>query len=116
MTTYLLAYRAPADYTPGRDTFHTWARWYQQLGAHLKDRGNPVFAAQTVATEPGATTMLGGYSLLRAASLDAAAHLARGCPILTVGGCVEVGELTNIDDEYDHWVADHPTSEAGCQP
>lgn len=108
MTTYLLACRVSADYTPGPDTFHAWARWYQQLGAHLKDRGNPDFAAEVVGTEPGATTMFGGYSLLRATSLDAAAHLARGCPILTSGGSVKVGELTNIEDEYDQWLADHP--------
>jgi hypothetical protein len=35
---------------------------------------------------------LTGYILLTADSLDSAAELAKGCPILQAGGKVEVGE------------------------
>jgi hypothetical protein len=48
--------------------------------------------------------------LIRATSLDAAVDLARGCPILRHGGTVEVGELTNHDDQFDAWLDRQVTS------
>ena len=39
-----------------------------------------------------ATAGLSGYSVLQADSLDAAAVLAKGCPVLEIGGTVEVYE------------------------
>lgn len=41
---------------------------------------------------------IGGYTIIRAASLDEAAELAKDCPILSTGGTVEVRpimEMTN---------------------
>jgi len=49
-------------------------------------------------------TTLGGYSLIRAASLDAAVALAKGCPMLGDGGAVEICELTSHDDRFDKWL------------
>jgi hypothetical protein len=106
MSTYLLAFRAPHQYAPATDTFDTWAAWQLTLGARLKDRGNVAFAAAAVGATAADTT-LGGYSLIRAISLDAAVDLARGCPILSRGGAVEVGELTNHDDPFDQWLTQH---------
>jgi hypothetical protein len=40
----------------------------------------------------------------RAGNLDAAAVLARGCPLLTQGGAVEICELANHDDRFDTWL------------
>lgn len=107
MTTYLLAFRAPADYHPSAETAAAWSAWHQSLGASLKDRGNPIFRAQTLGAEPG-ETVLGGYSLVRAANMDAAVALAKGCPGLDAGMSVEVGEVTNRDDAFDAWLAEHP--------
>jgi len=104
MSTYLSTFRAPADYAPSPGTFDAWAEWQLKLGARLKDRGNVAFAAATVGASAAGTT-LGGYSLIRATSLDAAVDLAHGCPILSHGGTVEVGELTNQDDLLDQWLA-----------
>jgi hypothetical protein len=64
------------------------------------------FAAAALGASVADTT-LGGYSLIRATSLDTAVDLARGCPILSHGGTVEVGELTNHDDLFDQWLAQH---------
>jgi hypothetical protein len=36
---------------------------------------------------------LTGYSILAADSLDAAAALAKGCPLLAAGGSIEVYEV-----------------------
>src|SRR5262249_43146517 len=41
---------------------------------------------------------IGGYILVRAKSIDEAAELAKGCPILAVGGNVEVRPVVAMDD------------------
>ncbi|HEY8936239.1 MAG TPA: YciI family protein [Cyclobacteriaceae bacterium] len=38
--------------------------------------------------------LIGGYSIVKANSLEEATELAKGCPILTVGGNVEVREIS----------------------
>ena len=85
MSAYLFTFRAPDDYAPSADTFSTWAGWQVKLGARLKDRGSVALAAAALGTSTADTT-LGGYSLIRATSLDAAVDLARGCPILSAAG------------------------------
>ncbi len=40
---------------------------------------------------------IGGYSIIRAGSLDEAAEIAKGCPILMGGGNVEVRTIVPMD-------------------
>ena len=103
MSTYLFTFRPPPGYAPSADSFGAWASWQIELGARLKDRGNPGFAAASLGASAADTT-LGGYSLIRAGSLDAAVALARGCPMLTHGGAVELCELTSHDERFDQWL------------
>jgi hypothetical protein len=103
MSTYLFTFRAPLRYAPSADTFDAWSTWQLELGARLKDRGNPAFAAAALGANAADTT-LGGYSLIRAGSLDAAVALARGCPLLNHGGAVEIGELDSHDERFDDWL------------
>jgi len=37
--------------------------------------------------------LIGGYTLVRAESLDEAAEMAKNCPILEMGGNVEIREI-----------------------
>ena len=104
MSTYLFTFRAPDGYAPTPDTFSRWASWQVELGARLKDRGNVAFTASTVG-DCGPSTRLGGYSLIRATSLDEAVALAQDCPILPDRGGVEVGELASHDDLFDEWLS-----------
>jgi hypothetical protein len=103
VSAYLFTFRALADYAPSVGTFDAWATWQRKLGARLKDRGNPGFAATALGASVADTT-LGGYSLIRAGNLDAAAALARGCPLLSQGGAVEICELASHDDSFDNWL------------
>jgi hypothetical protein len=103
MSTYLFTFRPPAGYEPSADSFGAWASWQIELGARLKDRGNPGFAAASLGASAAGTT-LGGYSLIRAGRLDAAVALARGCPMLTAGGAVEICELASHDERFDQWL------------
>jgi hypothetical protein len=108
MPTYTLIYRAPANYHPGSaDTMKVWNAWFEDLGAHVIDVGNPIFRRSTLG-DCAAGTELGGYSLINAADLEAATSLAQGCPFLQVGGGVEVGELTLLNpDSIATTIEDH---------
>jgi hypothetical protein len=77
-----------------------WVAWIKELGAngHIKDLGHPlegsgkVVRGQTVNDGPYAEAkdVVGGYMLIEARDLTHAAEISRGCPILEVGGSVEV--------------------------
>jgi len=78
-----------------------WMDWVGSIGAQnkLTDRGNRlsgegrVLRPDNVITDGPYTEikeLLGGYTIVKAESLDEAAELAKGCPILSVGGNVEV--------------------------
>ena len=72
-----------------------WGAWFGTLGDAVADIGNPFGASATVksgGSSSGGTSQLGGYSVVEAASLDAAAAKADGCPVLQSGGTVEVYE------------------------
>ncbi len=93
MSNYLFVYRAPKDYEGDEDTARAWQSWFEALGSNLLDRGNPAFERRTIGS-CSVETVLGGYSMVAAESLDRAVALAHGCPMLAHGGGVEVGELT----------------------
>ncbi|MBJ7457394.1 MAG: hypothetical protein JHC74_15180, partial [Thermoleophilia bacterium] len=76
-----------------------WGSWLGGLGAAALDPGNPFGASSTVSAggvAGGAGSGLGGYSIVAADSLAAAAEMAAGCPVLAGGGTVEVYEVMEI--------------------
>jgi len=43
MAKYVISYRAPRDYVPGReDDMAAWAAWFKNIGNNLVDFGSPV--------------------------------------------------------------------------
>jgi YCII-related domain len=77
------------------ESMKVWTSWFGSLGDSVVDMGNPFAASSTVATSgtsDGATSELGGYSIINAESLAEAARKADGCPVLQSGGSVEVYE------------------------
>jgi hypothetical protein len=82
-----------------------WMDWIGGIAAQNKlvDRGNRLDGAGKVVRPNNVITdgpyseikeLIGGYTLVKANSLDEAAALAKGCPILTLGGNVEVREIS----------------------
>jgi hypothetical protein len=79
-----------------------WVAWFRELGTagHLKDPGRPLEEAGKVVSgehkmiKDGpyaeAKDVVGGYIVVEASDLAQATELSRGCPILAVGGSVEV--------------------------
>lgn len=97
MATYALLYRMPAAAKPGdAATRAVWNAWFDGMGDHLLDRGNPIFQSQALGN-CGTGTTPGGYSLVLADDLDMAVRLAKGCPALAAGAGVEVGGLTELN-------------------
>lgn len=78
-----------------------WGAWFGELGDALVDGGNPIAQAQTVASDGsvsdgGGANPLTGYSLVNAADMAGAVELAKGCPVLSAGGSVEVAEAIEM--------------------
>ncbi len=104
MTKFLLVYHggyAPTSKEEGEKVMAAWGAWIGGLGGALTDAGNPTGPAKTVA--PGGKTSDGGgadptrgYSVLEAASLDAAVAAVKNCPQLAAGGTVEVAEIVPV--------------------
>ena len=110
MNEYVLLYRNSTEArretmgTPeqAQQTMQKWRAWFKQmtdkghlknLGQPLEDGGKVVSGTRKTITDGPFTEMkdvIGGYSLIEAKDLEQAAQIASGCPILEVGGSVEV--------------------------
>jgi len=85
-----------------------WMAWFKELGAagHLKDPGHPlegrgkvVRGSQKLVTDgpyAEAKDVVGGYIIVEARDLAHAAELSKGCPILGVGGSVEIRPVQTL--------------------
>jgi hypothetical protein len=98
MGKYVFAYTggAMAETPEAQDAaMQKWGAWFGTIGDAIVDGGNP-FGGSTAVKSGGATgstkTGLSGYSIIEADSLELAAKLADGCPVLESGGTVEVYE------------------------
>ncbi|HEV3231625.1 MAG TPA: YciI family protein [Candidatus Dormibacteraeota bacterium] len=79
-------------------TMQKWGAWFGGLGGALADGGLP-FSGAVKTVGPSGSVSDGpigeratGYSILEADSVDAAAELAKGCPVLASGGSIAVYE------------------------
>ena len=94
MTTFLFSYRSPVGYQPRPDTRNDWTAFFEGMGSNLVDPGNPVFKSTTLGASENVASRLGGYSIVTANNLREAVAIAKGCPLLSQGGEVEVGVIT----------------------
>ncbi|MBO0754881.1 MAG: hypothetical protein J2P54_03400 [Bradyrhizobiaceae bacterium] len=86
-----------------------WVAWFKELGAkgHIKDPGHPLEGTgkvvkgkqKTINDGPYAEAkdVVGGYMLIEAEDLPHAVELSKGCPILEVGGSVEVRPVQKLN-------------------
>jgi len=97
MTTFLFTYRAPGNYVRGTaEGVAAWTAWFDSMGAAVVNIGNPVAESATVGDCGNSVLPLDGYSLVTADDLDAALTMAKGCPLVSRGGGVEVGSLLDL--------------------
>lgn len=107
---YLFIYRQPAAadaYQPSptelQQMLAQWSAWKEKFNREIIELGDGLKPAGKVVRAGGATTdgpfveakeVLGGYSIVQAASLERAVEISRDCPVLMMpGASVEVREL-----------------------
>ena len=92
--------KAPSDPAEQERVMAAWGAWMGGLGSALVDGGAPVGMSRTVSpsgvADDGGANPVSGYSMVEAADQDAAAEMAKGCPILADGGSVEVAEILSM--------------------
>lgn len=85
-----------------------WGEWFQKLGSAIIDGGDGLLPNGKRVASNGAITdgpfieakeLVGGYSIVEADSIDKASQFAKGCPILTHGGNVEVRQLAGYNEQ-----------------
>jgi hypothetical protein len=104
MAKYLFAYHggSMADTEEERNAqMAKWGQWFQELGAAVVEPGAPVKSSRTVSnggsvSDGGGANPVNGYTVIEADSFDAATDRAKGCPILSTGGSVEVAETIEM--------------------
>lgn len=113
MAKFLFVYRGNNDgyakMTPDQlqQNMQQWGAWIGQAmqkgwmvdpGDALTEEGRVVNAKKVVTDGPfvEAKEIVGGYSIVTADTIDAAAELAKGCPALLAGGRVEVRTLAGM--------------------
>ena len=72
--------------------------WMLDAGDALTAEGRVVNAKKVVTDGPFVESkeVVGGFSIVKAETLDAAAELAKGCPGLLTGGKVEIRPLAGL--------------------
>jgi hypothetical protein len=99
-------FESPAE---GQKHFQKWVDWFKALQDKgvLKEQGHALEktgkvvrrGAKTINDGPFAEAkdVIGGFSVVEASSLEEATEFASGCPILEVGGSVEIRPLQNLN-------------------
>lgn len=83
---------------PMEEVKAAWMAWFEKLGDKLIDGGNPFNDGGKAVEKSGVTTIENfpatGYSIVKAETIDEAAEMAKGCPVLehSASGAVRVYE------------------------
>ena len=112
MNQYLLLFRRDAEvkFSPEQLQKMTqpWMDWMGSVAAQnkLANQGNRLDSAGKVVRPNNVVTngpyvemkeAIGGYTIVKTNSLDEAVEVAKGCPILNVGGTVEVRQIVAVE-------------------
>jgi hypothetical protein len=104
MANYVFAYSGgkgvSADEAERNAQMARWGQWFGELGSAIVDGGAATGSARTVgpggSVSDGGSRGLTGYSIVTADSLDSAVELAKGCPVIEIGGAVDVYEAITM--------------------
>ena len=83
------------------EVMQAWGVWFASLGDAVVDPGNPVGMSKTLhadgsVTDDGGSNPVSGISYISAISDEDDVEKARGCPILNVGGSIEIAEVVEM--------------------
>lgn len=87
----------PSSPEEGRQHMSKYMDWLSSLGDSVVSPANPLKNTRTVHPDgtvtTGGATLMSGYTIIEADSMEAALSIAKACPFLDVGGSLEVSEL-----------------------
>lgn len=104
MAKYLFVYHGgsmPETEEQQAAVMDAWGQWLGGMGSAVIDGGNPVGMSTTVLSDGGVVSNGGanptsGYGLIEASDVEDAIAKAKGCPVLTAGGSVELAEAIDM--------------------
>jgi hypothetical protein len=96
MTKYVFSFRVPSGYVPHAETAAEWQAWFGGLGSALVDVGDAVSDYASLGEVGGSDSRMVAYSVVSAEDMDSALALAKDCPVMRVGGGVEVGPVMEV--------------------
>ncbi len=104
MAKYLFVYHGgsvPETEEQQAAVMDAWGQWLGGMGSAVIDGGNPVGLSTTVQSDGsvvsnGGANPASGYGLIEATDVEDAIAKAKGCPILTAGGSIELAEAIDM--------------------
>ena len=103
MSQYVITYLGgdqPSTPEAGKQHFEKYQQWLASLGEAAISPMNPFKDTHTVKPDgtasAGSSTMMSGYTVIEADSMEKALEIAKACPFLDIGGSLEVSELVQM--------------------
>jgi len=103
MPQYVIVYLGgdqPSSPEEGKQHFAKYKEWLSTLGDSAVSPANPLKDTSTVNSDgtvtTGSTTLMSGFTIIEADSMEAALLIAKACPFLDIGGSLEVSELIEM--------------------
>ncbi len=104
MAKFMLVYlggEQPSNPEEGKKHFEEYRAWLMSLGDAVISAANPLKDTHVIATDgsaqAGSSTLMSGFSVLEAPSIEAAVLMSESCPFLKIGGTLEVSELIEMN-------------------
>lgn len=104
MAKFMLVYlggEQPSTPEEGKKHFDEYREWLVSLGDSVVSAANPLKDTHVITpdgkAQSGSSTMMSGFSVLEAPSIEAAVLMSESCPFLKIGGTLEVSEMINMD-------------------
>jgi hypothetical protein len=95
MTKFVLVFRNEIDHQPSEEEYAAWMAWFGELGSAIVDPGAQVSESAALGGV-SIGSALSGYTVIEAGNLTQANEVAAGCPALSHGGGVEIGQLLQM--------------------
>ena len=80
--------------------FIEYKKWLASLGNSIMSPMNPLKNTKTVKSDGSVTnsssTLMSGYTIIQADSIEKALKITKSCPFLKIGGTLEVSELVQM--------------------
>ncbi len=103
MNKYVIAYlggEQPSNPDEGRINFVKYQQWLASLGDHVVTPMVPFKNTHTINSNgivsSSSTSLMSGYTVVQADSMEQVIELSKSCPFLEIKGALEVSELVDM--------------------